>query len=373
MVITQLQTSASDSSRRRIAIWLSLCLALVALMVVVGGLTRLTESGLSIVEWKPVTGIVPPLDDTAFQAEFDAYQTSPQFKKAFPSMDLAEFKHIFWLEFIHRLLGRLIGMVFILPLAYFLYSKQLGRKDGAKLFAIFTLGGAQGLIGWYMVKSGLVNDPSVSPYRLALHLLTGFTLFGLILWQILSFSYPRIAEEGFDLPPPPDYLRYFSVVILFTILLQVMLGAAVAGQHAGLIYNTFPLMDGQFIPDGLWPQDIWYKNIFEDVTTSQFIHRMTAYALCLLIPAFWFSGRNNPHITHLLPILFSVLVIQFLLGILTLILSVPVPLASLHQANALLLFAISVAILHRLFIPLKRLAYDAGLFPLSLGEHSGAN
>jgi cytochrome c oxidase assembly protein subunit 15 len=363
MTPTQPQTYQAN---KKISIWLVLCLAIVALIVVVGGLTRLTESGLSIVEWKPVTGIFPPLDDAEFEKEFEDYKASPQFQKTFPDMPLEEFKHIYWLEYVHRLLGRLAGTIFLLPLIGFTFTRMLPWKTALKLTAIFVLGGAQGIIGWYMVKSGLINDPHVSPYRLSLHLTTGFLLFGLILWQLLTFNYPRSFPGGFELPSPPRFLKILACITGGLIFIQVILGACVAGLHAGLTYNTFPLMDGHWLPDGLWPIDPWYKNLFEDVTTAQFCHRMVAYILTIAIPLFWFLGRTNPHIAHLLPILFSIFIVQFLLGILTLLFVVPVPLASLHQSNALFLFGLAVTIIHRLFIPVKTINYDLGSKPIHI-------
>ncbi len=358
MLTTQPQSTMTDTARHIISGWLCLCLLAIALMVVIGGLTRLTESGLSIIEWKPIAGIVPPLDDTAFQKEFDDYQTSPQFKKLFPNMTLPEFKHIYWLEYIHRLIGRVAGVLFLVPLLCFAFTRVLPWKKALKLGAIFALGGLQGGIGWYMVQTGLIDNPHVSSYSLSLHLAMGFLLFGLVLWQTLSFSHSKITTGGFELPSPPHYLKIFACLVVTLISLQVIVGAIVAGLHAGFTYNTFPRMDGQWIPEGLWSQDTWYKNIFEDVATIQFIHRMMAYIVSLAVMLFWIIGRNNPHIAHLLPILFSILVVQFLLGVLTLLFVVPIPLASLHQANALLLFGIAVTILHRLFIPFKTIAYE---------------
>lgn len=357
MLGMQPQTSPSGSADKAVTIWLVLCLGLVALMVILGGLTRLTESGLSIVEWKPISGILPPISDAQWTEEFSAYQATPQFKKSFPGMQITEFKRIYWLEYLHRLAGRSIGLVFLLPLVCFGILGMLSLERMAKLLAIFALGFGQGLIGWYMVKSGLVNEPRVSPYLLAFHLGLGFTIFGLIGWQGLSAAYPKASAYGFELPPPPLSLKLFACAVVALIFLQAILGASVAGLHAGLTYNTFPRMDGQWIPDGLWPSGAWYKDLFEDITTAQFCHRMMAYVMAAAIPLFWVLGRNNPHVVHLLPILFSIFVIQFLLGVLTLLFVVPLPLASLHQTNALLLFGIAVTILHRLFIPLKYISY----------------
>jgi cytochrome c oxidase assembly protein subunit 15 len=273
-------------------------------------------------------------------------------------MGLPEFRHIYWLEYIHRLLGRAVGGVFLLPLVVFTVLRALSLADATKLLIIFTMGFMQGVVGWYMVKSGLVNEPHVSPYLLAFHLSLGFTIFALILWQTLSFSNPREPVSGFELPPPPLVLKIFACLTVMLLFFQVILGAGVAGLHAGLSYNTFPLMDGQWVPEAFWPYPQWFRNLFEDIASVQFCHRTMAYTLSVVIPLFWLIGRNNPHVAHLLPILFSIFVVQFLLGVLTLLFVVPLPLASLHQANALLLFGIAVTILHRLFIPLKSIAYS---------------
>jgi cytochrome c oxidase assembly protein subunit 15 len=358
MAVAQSQTSIVAPAHHAVTVWLALCLVMVALMVVAGGLTRLTESGLSIVEWKPMSGIFPPMNEPEWEQEFAGYQTSPQFKKSFPDMTLPEFKHIYWLEYIHRLLGRIAGVVFLAPLVWFSARRSIGTQQAFKLAGIFTLGFIQGVIGWFMVKSGLANEPHVSPYMLAFHLATGFTIFALILWETLSASNPQTPSGGFELPQPPLLLKLFACLTALLIFAQVILGAGVAGLHAGLSYNTFPLMDGTWVPEGLWPYDTWYKNLFEDVTTIQFAHRIMAYGIAVIVPLFWIAGRNNPHVAHLLPILFSIFVVQFLLGVLTLLFVVPLPLASLHQANALLLFAIAVTILHRLFIPLKYVTFE---------------
>ncbi len=357
MAVTQPQIP-TERLRGAISIWLVLCLCMVALMVIIGGLTRLTESGLSIVEWKPITGILPPQNNTEWAQEFAQYKTSPQSQKSFPSMTLHEFKRIYWLEYVHRLLGRCIGTLFLLPLLLFAGLRAITPRQFLVLTAIFALGGAQGIIGWHMVQSGLVDDPHVSPYRLALHLGMGFALFGLLLWQTLTFMRPTLPVGGFELPYPPRWLKLFACGVMALIFLQIIMGALVAGLHAGLTYNTFPLMDGRWIPEGLWPLDSWYRNLCEDVTTAQFMHRLMAYALAAAIPLFWLAGRHNPHIAHLLPVLFSLLVVQFLLGVLTLLFVVPVPLASLHQANALLLFGVTVTILHRLFLPITRMGFE---------------
>lgn len=346
---------------QHVAVWLWICLFLVACMVVVGGLTRLTESGLSIVEWKPLSGTLPPMTPEEWEQELAGYKGTPQAEKVFPDITMDEFKNIYWLEYFHRLLGRAIGIVFLLPLVYFALKRHITPVKAFQLLCIFALGGAQGLIGWYMVKSGLINDPHVSPYRLALHLSVAFILFACILWQALSFGRKPVPAIGaFMLPPPSGMLKFLACVTMLAIFLQVIMGAFVAGLHAGLTFNTFPYMDGKFVPEGLWPNPgaPWHVNLLEDVTTVQFVHRIMAYVLSVIIPLFWIVGRGSPHVAHLLPILFAIFVVQFLLGVLTLLFVVPVPLASLHQANALFLFGIAVATLHRLFIPVKAISYD---------------
>lgn len=365
MQATQQQTATTECKRKAVTLWLWLCLLLVTAMVLVGGLTRLTESGLSIVEWKPFSGTFPPMNEGEWLLEMDSYKTSPQAKKVFPDITLEEFKNIFWLEYLHRLLGRVIGVVFLLPLLFFAAIRAITLKKTLQLTCIFLLGGAQGFIGWYMVQSGLVDDPRVSPYRLALHLGMAFILFALLLWQTHNFGRkPTPSIGAFMLPPPSIFLKVMACITVLAIFLQIVIGAFVAGLDAGLTYNTFPYMDGKFIPTGLWPitEGAWYVNL-TDVTTIQFIHRIAAYVLGAIIVLFWIVGRNNPHVAHLLPILFAIFVVQFLLGVLTLLFVVPIPLASLHQINALLLFGIGVTILHRLFLPLKSIAYDLGTQP----------
>lgn len=366
MQATQQQTARTERKRKAVALWLWLCLLLVAAIVVVGGLTRLTESGLSIVEWKPFTGTFPPATEEEWTQELESYKTSPQAEKVFPDITLEEFKNIFWLEYIHRLIARIIGVVFAIPLLWFAATRAITLIKTAQLFTIFLLGGAQGMIGWYMVQSGLVDDPRVSPYRLALHLGMAFTLFALILWQAHNFGRrPTPTIGAFMLPAPSAWLKLMACITVIAIFIQIILGAFVAGLDAGLTYNTFPYMDGKFVPTGLWPNPDapWHQNLLEDITTLQFAHRIGAYVLGVLIPLFWIAGRNNPHVAHLLPILFAIFVVQFLLGVLTLLFVVPIPLASLHQINALLLFAIGVTIMHRLFLPLKAIAYDLGTHP----------
>jgi len=336
----------SPDSLRAVERWLIFCLFFVALMVLVGGLTRLTESGLSIVEWKPISGIVPPYNEGVWNEYYREYQESPQYQKINKGMSLEEFKGIFWLEFIHRLIGRLAGAVFFLPLLYFAARKAIRLKLGIRLFAIFALGGLQGLVGWIMVASGLVDQPMVSPIKLGVHLLLAFALFGLLLWTWLEIRQTsRIVTAG--------WLRYGANLLLAIIITQVFLGALVAGNDAGLTYNTFPLMDGRWIPEGLWLLDPWWKNLFHSVTTVQFMHRLGAwilasYTLVYALTGWRYLRHAEPEFAEKLLGLIWIMVLQFGLGILTLTQVVTTPLASMHQMTALLLF--SYALMLRFYL-----------------------
>ena len=256
--------TTADCPPPTVKIWLTLCLLLVACMVLIGGYTRLSGSGLSITTWKPVYGVIPPMNELQWNEEFSAYQSSPQYQKINNGMSLEDFKTIFWPEFIHRLLGRAVGIIFFVPLLYFAVCRNITRQFGLRLLAIFALGGLQGLIGWLMVKSGLVDDPHVSHLRLALHLSVAFTIFGLIEWTLLdvtSYQLPVARKENKRLLVTSK--RYLIIYFLFFALLcaQIILGAFMAGLHAGLIFNTWPTMNGQWIPDGLITDSPWYNNV----------------------------------------------------------------------------------------------------------------
>ncbi|NDC42891.1 MAG: heme A synthase, partial [Chitinophagia bacterium] len=325
------------------------CLTLVFLMVVVGGLTRLTESGLSIVEWKPISGTLPPLNEADWQAELESYRASPEYQKKNKGMSIEEFKGIFWLEYLHRLLGRLIGLVFIIPLVYFALTKRITRRFAVRLLCIFALGGLQGLIGWLMVKSGLVDDPRVSPYRLALHLSVAFLLFSLLLWSWLDVALDKPKTE---VHRAAGKLLLLMKGFLVVLCLQIAWGAFVAGNDAGLTYNTFPLMDGRWIPHGMGLISPWWHNLFENVTTVQFLHRVLAYVVffygCYLT-FLRYGAFKSLGLHRALNAMFIVMLLQIVIGIKTLLYVVPIGLASLHQANALILLGVTVFILHRLY------------------------
>ena len=342
-------TTAPPSSRQRaVAAWLLICCALVFAMVVLGGVTRLTGSGLSMVEWEPIVGVVPPLTEQAWEAAFSQYQQYPEFRLKNHAMGITEFKSIFWLEYLHRLLGRLIGVAFLVPFLYFLLRGRLDRALAPKLATMFLLGGLQGLLGWYMVKSGLVDNPHVSQYRLTAHLAAALVIYAYLLWVALGLLWPRKAAAD----PGVARLRQLATALSGLVFLTALSGGFVAGLKAGLTYNTFPLMEGHWIPPAIWALDPWWRNLFEDVTTVQFDHRLLAVASASLIAAFWLYARHLGLPTRVrvgLHLLLATAAVQVSLGISTLLLQVPVPLASAHQAGALLLFTLSLYLTQGLY------------------------
>lgn len=332
--------------RQPVALWLLACAALVFAMVVVGGVTRLTRSGLSIVEWEPIVGAIPPLTQEQWDGAFERYKQTPEYQKVNAGMDLDGFKTIFYVEWFHRLLGRLIGFVFLLPFLYFLIRKRIERRLAPRLAAIFVLGGLQGALGWYMVRSGLVDVPRVSPYRLTAHLGLAVAIYALILWTALSLLAPRPAAASALRP-----LRRAAVGLAALIYVMLLSGGFVAGTRAGFAFNTFPLMNGRFLPEGMYALTPWWTNLFENIATVQFNHRLIAYLLAAAIPSFWFVARhfNLPARARLAAhLLLAALAAQISLGIATLINVVPVPLAAAHQAGALLLFTIALYLVHEL-------------------------
>lgn len=331
---------------KRVAIWLFISAFMVFLMVVIGGLTRLTESGLSITEWEPIKGTLPPFNEADWQQLLNEYRESPQYKKINAGMTLTEFKNIFWLEYIHRLMGRITGFVFLLPLVYFFIKKKISRELTKKLIFIFALGFTQAVFGWMMVKSGLKDQPNVSPYKLALHLGTAFVILALILWA--GFT-EYLKKEKKDRTVKKAYS--FSLFLSGIIFLQIILGAFVAGLDAGLTYNTYPLMDGKLIPDGLFIMSPPIINYFENVTMVQFNHRAVAIIVMISTFYFWHTIRRYSvpeNVKFAAGLLSMFMVIQFVLGVKTLLFHVPVSLASLHQANAAIVFGIAIFINHRL-------------------------
>ena len=334
--------------QKPIAIWLLACCALVFAMVVVGGVTRLTDSGLSIVEWQPIVGTMPPLSQEDWDELFEKYHRTPQYKKVNVGMSLDEFKGIFWWEYFHRLLGRVIGLAFFIPFLYFVIKKAIDRPLGLKLTGIFLLGGLQGAMGWYMVKSGLIDNPHVSQYRLTAHLGLAFLIYATMFWVALELLSPTAVSHG---NIRLRALRRFSVWITTLIFIMILSGGFVAGIRAGLAYNTFPLMNGHFIPPEIFMLEPWYRNFFDNMATVQFDHRMIAWTLAILIPVFWYKSRKLPlsgSARLACSLLLIMLAIQITLGISTLLLVVPLPLAAAHQAGALLLFTAALWTNHQL-------------------------
>jgi cytochrome c oxidase assembly protein subunit 15 len=329
-----------NGNYRQIALWLFACCALVFAMVVLGGVTRLTGSGLSMVDWHPISGVVPPLSEAQWQAEFQNYQTSPEYQKINRGMSLAAFKSIFLFEYAHRVLGRAIGVAFLLPFVYFFVRRMLDRALLTRLAGVFVLGALQGLLGWYMVKSGLVDNPHVSQYRLTAHLALAVLIYGYMLWLGLRLWY-----EGEHHEAAPPRLRNTTFAVSALIVVTLLSGGFVAGLKAGLIYNTFPLMNGQWIPDGLLAVEPAILNLFENIVTVQFDHRLLAMTTLVAVLALWLYAIRQPLTGrmrtgfHLLAVLTCV---QVGLGVATLLLRVPVSLGAAHQGAALLLLTVVV-------------------------------
>lgn len=333
---------------RAVMRWLLVCLLLIFAMVILGGVTRLTDSGLSMVTWHP-TGMLPPLGEDEWRAEFELYQQYPEFQKLNRDMSLDGFKAIFWFEYSHRMLGRLIGLVFLLPFIYFLLRKMIRPGLTPRLVIMFFLGGFQGLLGWYMVKSGLVSNPHVSQYRLTAHLMSAILIYGFILWTIfnlaLTHNYRRLAESRYA------GWRKASLGLLTLVLITIASGGFVAGLDAGMIFNTFPLMGGALIPEGLGALSPWYLNPFENLVTVQFDHRWLAIATGLLLIVWYIRGRSRFDDAALqsgFKLVGMMVIIQLALGIATLLMQVPVLLGALHQAGALLLFSALLFNVHAL-------------------------
>jgi cytochrome c oxidase assembly protein subunit 15 len=325
---------------RAIRLWLVIVAALVVATLIVGGATRLTESGLSIVEWKPVTGVLPPFTEAQWAAEFDKYKQIPQYREINRGMSLSEFKTIFWWEWAHRLLGRTIGAVFLIPFLFFLWRGWVGPGLRGRLWLLFGLGALQGAVGWWMVASGLAGRVSVSQYRLAFHMTLACVIYGAIVWTIARLK-PVVPVAV------PARLRIGAIVLLVLTLFQIYLGALVAGLDAGLTYNTWPQIDGALIPSSerLWFETPLWRNFFENTLTVQFNHRMLAYLLLGI--AVWHvydtvHSTRNRNVRALASLFVSLLLAQAFIGIMTLLYAVPIALALTHQAMAILLLTVAV-------------------------------
>jgi heme a synthase len=335
-------TTAPIQHQRALRLWLYALAALVLAMVLVGGATRLTESGLSITEWQPVMGVLPPLSEPQWQAEFEKYQAIPQYRELNRGMTLHAFKTIYWWEWTHRLIGRTIGAAFLLPFLWFLWRGWIEPGLRPRLWAIFGLGALQGAVGWWMVASGLVHRVEVSQYRLATHLVLACVIFIAILWTA------RRLDDAAAVAAPPR-IRGGAIALLALVLLQIYLGALVAGLRAGYVYNTWPLIDGALVPDAsrlFFDVPVW-RNFFENTLMVQFDHRMLAYVI-------WFAAivhavnvarnvKSGPLVAGAI-ILTAAVTLQAALGIFTLLMVVPISLALLHQAMAMVV--LTVATLH---------------------------
>ena len=328
-------------ARRLVLIWLVSCCVLIFLMVVLGGVTRLTGSGLSMVNWKPLSGVIPPLSALAWQQEFENYQGSPQFQQVNTNMTLARFQVIFYFEYAHRLLGRIIGLAFIVPFLFLWWRRLIRPSLVPRLLVVFVLGGMQGLLGWYMVRSGLVDVPWVSPYRLTAHLGLAVVLYSYLWWLVLD-HWPLGAMRGVA-----TWHRQTGFVLFALVLLTMLSGGFVAGLKAGYVFNTFPLMAGEGLPPGYWVMEPGWRNFFENIPTVQFNHRVLGIAsffgLMVFVGVAWRRSARG-YYRWLLSVLACAAIVQIGLGIATLLLHVPISLAALHQANALLLLTVSLCV-----------------------------
>ncbi len=339
------------------AAWLFFCCGLIFLMVVVGGITRLTLSGLSITEWKPLIGIVPPLSAADWAAEFARYRQIPEYRAIHFTMGLDEFKSIYYWEYFHRLLGRLIGIAFAVPFLWFLARRRLPRRLAPPLAGILLLGFLQGALGWYMVESGLADRVEVSQYRLVAHLALALAIYAAMLWTALGVLRSSVRHP---LPNPPPHAgegrvgagwRRAANGVLALVAVTIVAGGFVAGTRAGLTYNTFPLMDGRLVPAGYGELQPFYVNWFENIAAVQFDHRVLAIGTAAAIVVLWTAGlrANQPRPARIaLHALLATAVLQAALGISTLLLVVPIPLAAAHQAGAVLLLTAAIVLRHTL-------------------------
>jgi heme a synthase len=345
--ITQASPAAAAFSPRPIAIWLLVCCFMIFVMVVIGGITRLTLSGLSITEWEPVTGILPPLSAAAWETEFAKYQHIPQYRLVNYGMSLDQFKTIYLWEYVHRLWGRLIGFAYALPFFYFVLRRRLPRPLLMPLAGILLLGFLQGALGWYMVESGLAERVEVSQYRLVAHLALALLIYAATLWLALGILAPSDGRVG------AVWLRA-AEALLGLVGLTILAGGFVAGLHAGLTYNTFPLMDGSFVPGGYAQLHPLVRNWFENIAAVQFDHRMLATMTVAAVALSWLAGRSAPlpyRARLALHALLAAVLLQFALGVTTLLFVAPIPLAAAHQAGAVILLTAAIVLRHTLRRP----------------------
>jgi cytochrome c oxidase assembly protein subunit 15 len=343
MTTPSVQPHTLSRRRRTVALWLLTVAAVILAMITVGGLPRITGSGLSITEWDPIMGAIPPISDAAWQDAFEKYQRIPQYIHEHAGMTLDAFKGIYWWEWAHRLLGRLLGVIFFVPFVLFAWIGAIRRAEWPRMLLLFALGGLQGFVGWWMVESGLETRVSVSQYRLAIHLGVALVLLVAILWTALE--YLRLPHDQDAKALRRESLVAWPIVIALLVYFQMLLGALVAGLHAGYIYNSWPLMDGRIIPEDAFGQSPWWINFFENPGMSQFDHRVGAYVIALAVFGLWWqerkltlrklAKRSGIALVHLT-------IFQIALGITTLLLQAPEFLAALHQLTAALLLCTAV-------------------------------
>ncbi|MEM8683652.1 MAG: COX15/CtaA family protein [Pseudomonadota bacterium] len=338
------ETLSMEDRHKPVVIWLLACCGLVFGMVVLGGFTRLTGSGLSMVDWRPITGILPPMSTEQWQVVFEMYRQYPEYMKVNAGMSLEAFKGIFWLEYLHRVLGRLVGIAFFVPFVWFLVKGNIRPKESPKYLLMFLLGGAQGLLGWYMVKSGLVDRPNVSQYRLTAHLSMAFLIYGFMLWVALSLLFPKQGDSRH-----PWFRRTVALVSLLVV--TIFSGGFVAGLKAGKIYNTFPKMGDHWIPPEIGAMQPAWLNVFENAVTAQFDHRVLALTTFALIVLYWFQSRHagfsrRAQIARNAFLHASIL--QVALGIAAILLAVPIVIGAAHQAVGLLLLTTGLVLTHGL-------------------------
>lgn len=345
---------------RWVAYWLLLCCLMIALMVVIGGVTRLTDSGLSITEWRPLLGWIPPLSQADWEDLFAKYREIPQYQLLNLGMSLAEFQNIFWWEYIHRFWGRLIGVVFLLPLLWFVLRGHVRGRLAVRLGGLFVLGGLQGALGWYMVASGLVDRVSVSPYRLTAHLGLAVAIYAYALWLALDLLAVRgRAEASAGVCRLRAGYAAFSALVVLTMLS----GGFVAGLDAGMTYNTFPLMDGRLVPDGYGDLQPWWLNLFENIAAVQFNHRVLATVVVLSAAGLWGASlkvRLWGRAVNLILAVYAMALAQAGLGIATLLLVVPVSVAAAHQGGAMVLLTLSLWTAHELGLSRRSRPAPAG-------------
>ena len=329
---------ASKSYNLGVYIWLLALTTMVLLIIIIGGLTRLTDSGLSMTDWRPLLGVIPPLSQDKWLIVFEMYKQTPEFKIVNRSMTLEEFKFIFWWEWFHRVFARLIGVVFIIPLIYFLIKKKISKSLLLRLPIVFMFGIFQAFVGWWMVKSGLSENPYVSPYRLTFHLLNALIIFSILLWIAMDYKH-SLKTNFLSKPFSQDFLVFFSIVLVF---ITIGTGGFMAGTNSGQSFNTFPLMNGKIIPDDYFLEGLGIYNIFENTVAINFNHRWFSifvffYIIFVCFKFIKFDSKKVPKILVILVLFF--LTLQVALGIVTLLSNVYLPVASMHQTNSILLLS----------------------------------